>query len=90
MQSRCGPLGGIAAELLFQVVVVGRCVLDGIVQNRRHQRLGIVDAKNVPHNQAGAKDVGGVGRLPVLPGLVAVGPRRERHGFQQVGVGGLQ
>ena len=60
-----------------QVVVVGRRVLDGVVERRAGRVVRVVDPEDVPDDQADAEGVGDVGRLPVLADLVAVARPRS-------------
>src|SRR5947199_323792 len=77
------PARHFFAKFFFQFVVVSSCVFHSIVQNRGRQGSWVVDAENLPQDQTDAKDVAGIGSLPVLSHLPLMGAGGERDGFEQ-------
>src|SRR5262249_46426298 len=71
-------------------VVIGGCVLDGIVQHCRSEDRSVLDPEEVADDQADAEGMTGIGRLAVLAELPLVGAGSKGDGFQQSSLPCLQ
>ena len=75
--------------MLGQIVEVGCGVLQGIVQGRRGQGLGILQAKDVPQDQTDPKGMAYIGCAAVLAPLVLMSTGGKGNRLEEAPIGCL-